>query len=428
MKYLSYIFLFLSSIAYATPPSNDQLGDKNPDLYDILDGWRDHKLEKKKEKYQAEGLSKEQVDKKLKQDDLKQEKELNEQRTFFAGAPFLGYNPYTSLLIGAGANVSTYFGDKETTNLSAFNIMGFYSINSQMSLRLINQVYFPDNKLFLTGYAQWSDSPGNTFGLGGNTPNSNGFELERGFIKMNQNILFRIANNLYLGPNVTLDRRYKIRPSDEIPEDLDDNQTAYNDLLQDIWYSYDYGTDGNAYTLIGGGVTLIYDSRDNVNSPYKGYYFNANYQYMGGDYTFNLINLEYRHYIQLYNKRNILAFWAMANLSYGDTPYDSLPANGLDPMFASARGYISRRYTGEEYLYGEVEYRRNIYKWFGMTTFFSAHSVTQPVDNDFVYVNPAGGLGARFKFSKKARTALAIDFGWGKDGSNGMYFRFTDAF
>ena len=108
--------------------------------------------------------------------------------------------------------------------------------------------------------------PGNTYGLGGNTPNSNGFELERGFIKMNQNILFRVAENFYVGPNITLDRRYKIRPSDEIPEDLDDNQEAYNELLDDIWYSYDYGTDGDAYTLIGGGLTMLYDSRDNANS------------------------------------------------------------------------------------------------------------------------------------------------------------------
>ena len=40
------------------------------------------KSEKKKEKYEAEGLSKEEIDKKLKQDDLEQEKELNAQRTF----------------------------------------------------------------------------------------------------------------------------------------------------------------------------------------------------------------------------------------------------------------------------------------------------------------------------------------------------------
>ena len=47
MKNLLYIFLFLSSAVYATPPSNDQLGDKDPDLYDILDAWRDHKIRKK---------------------------------------------------------------------------------------------------------------------------------------------------------------------------------------------------------------------------------------------------------------------------------------------------------------------------------------------------------------------------------------------
>ena len=89
------IFIQLQSM---TPPSNDQLGDKDPDLYDILDAWRDHKLEKKKEKYEAEGLSKEEIDKKIKQDDLEQEKELNAQRTFFAGAPFLGYNPTQAYL------------------------------------------------------------------------------------------------------------------------------------------------------------------------------------------------------------------------------------------------------------------------------------------------------------------------------------------
>ena len=67
-------------------------------------------------------------------------------------------------------------------------------------------------------------------------------------------------------------------------------------------------------------------------------------------------------------------------------------------------------------------------QWFAMTAFINAHSVTQPVDNDFMYVNPAGGFGMRFKFNKKSRTALAVDFGWGKDESHGMYFRFTDAF
>ena len=100
-----------------------------------------------------------------------------------------------------------------------------------------------------------------------------------------------------------MDRRYKIKPSDDIPDDLNGNQEAYDSLLNNIWYSYDYGTDGNAYTLIGGGLTLLFDSRDNVNSPYKGLYANANYQYMGGDYNFHLINLEYRHYIQIYNKK-----------------------------------------------------------------------------------------------------------------------------
>ena len=117
-----------------------------------MDWYRVYQLEKKKEKYEKEGMNKKQVEQKLKKDDQEAKKELDNQKTFFAGAPFLGYNPYTSVLVGAGANVSHYYGDKENTHLSAFNILAFYSVNSQASFRFINQVYFPNDKVFLTGF------------------------------------------------------------------------------------------------------------------------------------------------------------------------------------------------------------------------------------------------------------------------------------
>ena len=117
-----------------------------------------------------------------------------------------------------------------------------------------------------------------------------------------------------------------------------------------------------------------------------------------------------------------------SKLPQGETPYDSLPANGIDQLSTSARGYTARRYTGENYLYFEAEYRRNIYKWFGMTGFANVHSVTEQETDEFLYYNPGGGVGFRFKFSKQARTAISLDFGWGKQGSSGMYLRLIDAF
>lgn len=47
---------------------------------------------------------------------------------------------------------------------------------------------------------------------------------------------------------------------------------------------------------------------------------------------------------------------------------------------------------------------------------------------EFKYVNPGYGIGFRFKFNKRSRTAIALDLGWGKDDSQGIYMRLVDAF
>ena len=281
-------------------------------------------------------------------------------------------------------------GDKQTTNLSSFNLSLTYTANKQTFARMINQVYTPDNKFYITGSVLWGDAPGLSYGIGGNTDIDDGFTIDRGSVKLNESILYNIISKFYFGPQFTLDRRYKIKPSDDAPDG--ETEEEYQETLENSWYSYAYGTDGNAYTVLGVGVMALFDSRDNVNSPYKGYYLNANYQYFGEDYHFHVTNLDLRHYIQIPNKRNILALWFLANFTQGETPYDSLPANGIDQLSTSARGYTARRYTGENYLYFEAEYRRNIYKWFGMTGFANVHSVTEQETDEFLYYNPGGGV------------------------------------
>ena len=210
---------------------------------------------------------------------------------------------------------------------------------------------------------------GNTYGLGGDTTNSDEFSLERGFFKVNESILYNVSGKFYVGPQFTVDRRYKLYPSDDIPDDLDDNQAAYDELLSRQWYSYEYGTDGQPYLVLGGGVTALYDSRDNVNSPYKGRYANVNYQYFGGDHQFHLINLEYRDYFQIPNKKKYLSILVSGNFTAGHALYDSLPANGLDPLYLQQEAMLLEGIQGKNIYMGELEYRRNIYKWFGMTAF-----------------------------------------------------------
>ena len=48
MKILLFVLALISSeVASAKPKSNAELGAEDPDLYDIMDWWRDRKLEQK---------------------------------------------------------------------------------------------------------------------------------------------------------------------------------------------------------------------------------------------------------------------------------------------------------------------------------------------------------------------------------------------
>ena len=80
MRVIFYLFLLVSSNALAV--SNAELGDKDPDLYDIMDGWRESKLEDNLKKYQKEGMTKEQAQKQVEIDKKKEMEAKANQKTF----------------------------------------------------------------------------------------------------------------------------------------------------------------------------------------------------------------------------------------------------------------------------------------------------------------------------------------------------------
>ena len=216
--------------------------------------------------------------------------------------------------------------------------------------------------------------------------------------------------------------------------DYNNNSSAAE--LQQKYYPtpfgyYPYGTQ-NKYTYSGLGVNILYDSRDNINTPLKGNYanliINTYPEWFGSTYNSSNIYVDLRHYFGLNkNLTQTLGIWALSNLTFGDVPYTSLPRIGGDDWFASGRGYTAGRYTGGNLLYLEAEYRVNIYKWFGMTTFLNATSVTEQ-DGQLKYVNPGAGIGFRAQVIKASRSTINFDYGVGMDGSSGIYMRFISAF
>jgi len=128
--------------------------------------------------------------------------------------------------------------------------------------------------------------------------------------------------------------------------------------------------------------------------------------------------------------RNILAFWTYGWFTFGSAPYLDLPAIGGDTHNRSGRGYTAGRYQGKNQLYGEAEYRMSLSAdgMWGAVAFLNVSSFTDPNTGRFDRVDPGIGLGLRVKFNKRSGTNIALDYGWGNNGSRAFYLNLEEAF
>ena len=118
------------------------------------------------------------------------------------------------------------------------------------------------------------------------------------------------------------------------------------------------------------------------------------------------------------------------NVLSGTAPYLDLPATGSDGR--SARGYSDGRYRGQHLMYGEMEYRGTLtsngllgYVAFLNTTTVDDVDAGKKLFDDFA---PGAGFGLRVLLNKHSRTNLTADYGWGKEGSRGLYLGIQEAF
>jgi len=184
---------------------------------------------------------------------------------------------------------------------------------------------------------------------------------------------------------------------------------------------------------------VLWDSRDSFISPAHGWLAKASYRtlfdgFLGGDSTWQKLNLDTRTYVPLArNGRHTLAFWLFADLVVGGVaPYFDLPATGLDTYGRSARGYSEGQFRGEQLGYGEIEYRRTLTRngLLGMVAFLNTTTVSNRAGGEQLFDSFAtgGGAGLRLLINKRSKTNLCFDIGFGKQGSSGVYLAVQEAF
>ena len=290
------------------------------------------------------------------------------------------------------SNVSL-FGDVSTVGFYMLGIRGTH-IFPQDKYRADYTIYFYSFpcKFWGMGYDMGDDD-------------SNKSDMKRWQARFKASFLFHLGDNLYLGPMVSYD--YVIGRSIERPELL-------NSMDQHTWN-------------IGAGFSAVYDTRDVLTYPHRGFYINLSQcfrpRFMGNDYAFSTTELQVDAYQRVW-KGAILAEDFRTMLNFGNPSWGMMALLGNSN---SMRGYYEGRYRDKHKMEAQVELRQHVWKRNSLTTWVGAGTVFHKFSEmRSRHILPNFGIGYRWEFKKNVNVRL--DYGFGKAGQTGFLFSINEAF
>ncbi len=338
---------------------------------------------------------------KVSQDSLKTKK------VHFSVFPTDSNNSSGRLLV-TSFNATFVLGDAATTNTSTIYFIPYITFENQFGVEIYPTIWLKNNSWNFVGDYYALNYPEYTWGLGGNSPESNETLVDNKRIRIHQNALKGVLPNLAVGIGFEFDEYYNIStPNDSIYAD----SPFFPELITGKTIS-------SALTL-----PIVYDSRKNTLNPQGGFYtsftLRNNSTIFGSTSDWRSIFLDVRKYFPIKDTRSILAlrsyYWTVVS---GDAPYFDLPSNGSEPAIGtSSRGIQRDRYRSNAMLYFESEYRFNILRngFLGGVVFSNITSASEYETQNFQYWHPAAGAGVRVKFNKYTKVNVDFDWGFSKD-------------
>ena len=352
-------------------------------------------------------------------------------KPMIAFAPVIGAKPSSGVLLGAAGNVAFFRGDPATTSISSLVASVTFSTKKQTSLTNRFTMFGAENRWRLDGDQRFQWTSLDTYALGTSADTRVGIQADFDFFRLHHTAYYRLRSALYAGAGLYFDNHTGVGPADE--EDPTWPGSPY------VTYSQAHGLPVDSQIAAGTSLDLLWDNRDSFINADRGWLARASYRtlfdgFLGGDSSWQKLNLDLRTYVGLSrDRRHRIAFWGFADLVVGGVaPFFDLPSTAGDTYGRSARGYAEGQFRGEKLAYGEVEYRATLMRngLLGMVAFLNTTTVTN-LDNDerlFDSFAPAGGAGLRLLINKRSKTNLCLDFGFGKQGSKGVYLAVQEVF
>ncbi len=336
----------------------------------------------------------------------------------FSVVAAVGYTLQTKLAATISGNAAFR---SNAAKLSTITGNATYTQNKQFYLPVQSNIWTKGDKYNFVGDFRFYKYPQSTFGLGSESDFKNEDPMDYTYFRFYEYVLTKIKGNFFGGIGYILDYRWNISHKG--------NKNGSES---------DYTKYGTSTHTISSGITLnaLYATRDNPINASKGIYSSLqirnNITAFGSNSNWKSLTLDIRKYLRFPgSSQNVLAFWSYNWLILkGKPPYLDLPSNGWDSYSCTGRGYIQGRFRGTQMVYLETEYRFKISAngLFGGVVFANGQSFSREQGSHLESIQPGYGTGIRIKIKKESKTNLSIDYGFGAQGSKGLFINVGEYF
>jgi hypothetical protein len=342
----------------------------------------------------------------------------------FAFAPIPLVNPSIGNGIGAALMYIVPLDSSPNSPPSTFALGGFGTGTGSWSGGLGAKLYLDDDRYRITAGAGLASLNYNFYGIG-TSAGSEGVAIplaqrSRGFLI---EPMRRVFDKWYIGP-----RYHHI--SNHVSLNTDKLKAQFAGVLPpdvNIHLPVPLPDELNLATAAL-GLRIKRDSTDSLFYPRSGSLLDITMDFFdpafGAQSSYRNYDVEFNKYIGL-GAKNVLATHVSACAVTSNAPFYDVCLLGLSK---DLRGYQIGQYRDDRMLDGQAEFRRELFWRLGAVAFAGVGEVAKTF-GDFNTSNliPGGGVGLRFKLTKRNHLNLRADYAWGKD-SRAFYMSVGEAF
>lgn len=332
--------------------------------------------------------------------------------------PVFRYSQEIGVEFGLGALYSTYLDRKDLSNRSSnFSAVLTASTKGQYNISLKGDIWTKKNTHHYVGELRLKRMPFDFYGLGNNTLEADKDRLIQGYVKLAFEAEKRLVPHMYTGVSMGFENYHY---TDEVAGGIYET----SNLIHKIGGSVVYG-----------GLSQSYDTRNSNNYTTKGFMGRITYQYApdffgGENFNGSIIKANVRNFWPL-SRKFVLGVNALFHSVQGrNTPFYLLPQMGNDEMM---RGYYTGRYRDRNLLAGQAELRYRYNNRFGLAAFAGTGQVFDNGDLGIRNFKPSYGAGGRYFFDPEKGLSVRVDYGIGEKRANekrqtGFYISLAEAF